>query len=95
MILVSSDEFKRIQKVLDKKHLENDKFGDKTWTKNVKKSKSSKRYAIREDKYEMYLTFMHKHYKITNEKGERVNGLGKTLNSKPYKKFEQKRADKK
>jgi len=40
-----------------------------------------KKYAVREDKYNMYLSFMHKHYKIYNEKGIRIDGHGKPLSN--------------
>jgi hypothetical protein len=80
MIVVDAYEFEMIKRVLDKKHLTRDEKGDETFTVvNIGKKKRGKRYAVREDKYNMYLAFMHKHFKITNEQGVPVNGLGEPL----------------
>lgn len=96
MIVVDAYEFEMIKKVLDKKHLTRDEKGDETYTVvNVGKKKRGKRYAVREDKYNMYLAFMHKHYKITDENGVLVNGFGKSLEEERAKYYSKARQNKK
>ena len=76
MIVVNSEEFRRIKKVLGEKQLCRDEKGDCAYTCNVKGKRNAKRYAIRADKYKLYLAQMHKFYKITDENGREVSGTG-------------------
>lgn len=76
MVVITSEEFSRVRKVLGDKQLCRDEKGDCAYTCNVKGRKNAKRYAIRADKYKLYLSQMHKFFKITDENGVEVSGTG-------------------
>lgn len=76
MVVVTSEEFQRIRKVLGDKQLSRDDRGDCAYTCNVKGKRSAKKYAVRGDKYKLYLAQMHKFFKIKDENGNEVSGAG-------------------